>query len=216
MTTLRYSDSELEAFRQLIEAKLERAQEQYRLLQEQIVEITENSDDEYGSDWMDDSSINDNVEMLNDMAIRQRIYVQDLENALVRIRNKTYGICVVTGQLIDKKRLMAVPTTTKSLLAKQGGAQPAPPPAEEEEEEAETPPKKTKVRERPVISRVIRKSAAAAPKASEEEEEYAFAEAGMSEDDDRDPELVSLDAADIDDDYLADDNFSFNEEEEER
>lgn len=49
---------------------------------------------------------------------RQRKHVQDLENALIRIHNKRFGICIVTGQLIDKRRLMAVPTTTKSLEAK--------------------------------------------------------------------------------------------------
>ena len=56
--------------------------------------------------------------MLNNMANHQRKYIQDLENALIRINNKSYGICVTTGELIDKKRLMAVPTTTKSVTAK--------------------------------------------------------------------------------------------------
>ena len=117
-STKRYSDTELEEFRVLIQGKLDIARVQLEQLQSQIFEITENSDDEYGSDWMDDSSINNEIEILNDMAIRQRKYIQDLENALVRIKNKTYGICVVSGELIDKKRLLAVPTTTKSIAAK--------------------------------------------------------------------------------------------------
>lgn len=115
---IRYSDAELEEFKQLILEKYERSKEQLTSLQEQILEITENTSDEHGGDWVDDSSINNEVEMLNNMAIRQRMYIKDLENALIRIRNKSYGICSMTGQLIDKKRLMAVPTTTKSLEAK--------------------------------------------------------------------------------------------------
>ncbi|NUO02424.1 MAG: TraR/DksA family transcriptional regulator [Saprospiraceae bacterium] len=116
--TARYPDEELAEFKTLIETKLENSREQLQQLQEQIWEITENTGDEHGGDWMDDSSINNEVEMLNTMAIRQRKYIKDLENALVRIKNKTYGICIVTGELIDKRRLLAVPTTTKSVLAK--------------------------------------------------------------------------------------------------
>lgn len=116
--TVRYSDPELAEFQEIILSKLDQAKEQLQTMQEQILDITENSGDEHGGDWMDDSSINNEVEMLNTMAIRQRKYIKDLENALIRIRNKTYGICVVTGDLIDKRRLLAVPTTTKSLTAK--------------------------------------------------------------------------------------------------
>ncbi len=116
--TARYPDEELAEFKTLVTTKLDNSREQLQKLQEQIWEITENTGDEHGGDWMDDSSINNEVEMLNTMAIRQRKYIQDLENALVRIKNKTYGICIVTGELIDKRRLLAVPTTTKSVLAK--------------------------------------------------------------------------------------------------
>jgi hypothetical protein len=59
------------------------------------------------------------LEMLNNMVIRQQQFVSNLENALVRIQNKTYGICMITGQLIDKKRLMLVPHATKSVIAKE-------------------------------------------------------------------------------------------------
>ena len=114
----RYPDSELQEFKALIEKKLALAQEQITSLEGQILEVSENTEGEHGGDWVDDSSINSEIGMLNDMAIRQRKYVQDLHNALLRIQNKTYGICVLTGQLIDKRRLLAVPTTTKSLEAK--------------------------------------------------------------------------------------------------
>lgn len=117
-TVNRYPDAELEEFRQIITTKLETAKIELEDLRKQVLEITENAEGDFGSDWMDDSSIANDLELLNEMAIRQRKYIQDLENALVRIKNKTYGICVVTGQLIDKKRLLAVPTTTKSIAAK--------------------------------------------------------------------------------------------------
>ncbi len=124
-TTVRYSDADLAEFKLLVDKKVEKAKEELNYLQEQIIEITENSGDDHGGDWMDDSSINNDIEFLNNMAIRQRKYIQDLENALVRIKNKTYGICSVTGQLIDKRRLMAVPTATKSVEAKNAEAQKA-------------------------------------------------------------------------------------------
>ncbi len=117
-TTIRYSDAELEEFRNIIEKKLGMAKEELDYLHEQILEIAENSSDEHGGDYVDGSSINNDMEFLNNMAIRQRKYIQDLENALIRIRNKSYGICMTTGQLIDKRRLMAVPTATKSVEAK--------------------------------------------------------------------------------------------------
>ncbi len=114
----RYSDADLEMFQTLIQTKLERATAQWEELSSQIIEITEGSGDDYGGDWIDDSSMHHDVEMLNNMAARQRRYIYDLEKALVRIKNKTYGICSVTGELIDQRRLMAVPTTTKSIEAK--------------------------------------------------------------------------------------------------
>lgn len=116
--TLRYSDRELATFKEIIDAKLAKAKAQLLQLQTQIVEATQNSSDAHGADWMDDSSMNAELDMLNTMAIRQRKYKKELENALVRIRNKVYGICIITGNLIDKRRLMAVPTTTKSVAAK--------------------------------------------------------------------------------------------------
>jgi RNA polymerase-binding transcription factor DksA len=166
---VRYADAELEEFKVLIEGKLEKATEQLNHMQDQILEITENTSDEHGGDWVDDSSINNDVEMLNNMAIRQRMYIQDLENALVRIKNKTYGICTITGQLIDKRRLLAVPTTTKSLAAKVAEQAPAPEkPVRQEVERDEEPVVKKPVEKKPsekrIITTVIRKSSSAGGK----------------------------------------------------
>ncbi len=116
--TTRYSDEELKEFKQLLDDKFEKAKSQYLSLKEQLKDITENNNDDFAKDITDFSSIQSEVEMLNNMANHQRKYIQDLENALIRINNKSYGICVTTGELIDKKRLMAVPTTTKSVTAK--------------------------------------------------------------------------------------------------
>lgn len=176
-STPRYSDAELEEFRDIIQKKLEMTKNQLEQLQSQIFEITENSDDEYGSDWMDDSNINNEIEILNDMSIRQRKFLLDLENALVRIKNKTYGICVVTGELIDKKRLLAVPTTTKSIAAKNAeAAKPqAPKPSasggdlldpdmSDASDISDAPaPKKPRPASPIIIDKVIRKSSSGAP-----------------------------------------------------
>ncbi len=159
-TTGRYSDTDLEEFRVLVEKKLETAVQELAYLQEQILEITENSGDDHGGDWMDDSSTNNDIEFLNNMAIRQRKYIQDLENALIRIKNKTYGICIVTGQLIEKRRLIAVPTATKSVEAKTAeaveapkkAAEKAPIPLEQSEKKEKLPPTTPKI-----ITKVIRK-----------------------------------------------------------
>lgn len=158
---VRYSDAELEEFRVLIETKLDRATKHLNELQEQILEITENTSDEHGGDWVDDSSINNDVEMLNNMAIRQRMHIQDLDNALVRIKNKTYGICSISGQLIDKRRLLAVPTTTKSLAAKVAEQVPAVEKKEKpviEKPVVEKKPAEKQPPQKRIITTVIRKS----------------------------------------------------------
>lgn len=114
----RYNDQDLVEFKKVIDDKLDHARKELTYLQEQIVEMNENNADIQGSDWFDDSSIHAEVELLNNMAIRQRQFIQNLENALIRIENKSYGICTITGTLIDKKRLMLVPHATKSIEAK--------------------------------------------------------------------------------------------------
>lgn len=210
--TARYSDQELEEFRVLITNKLDHAKEQLQNLQDQILEITENSGDEHGGDWVDDSSTNTEVELLNTMAIRQRKFIADLENALIRIRNKTYGICVISGELIDKRRLLAVPTTTKSLMAKT---------EQNKQEEGKTTTrlnqnpyvKKTPGKKAPkkIITKVIKKSGGA-PKPvtsdldDDEDEDYGF---GPDLDDDLDLKIsknISTEDLDLDDDDIADDD----------
>lgn len=205
-TVVRYSDAELEEFKELIESKLEKAQVQLSSLQEQILEIAENSGDDHGVDWMDDSSTGSDVEMLNNMAIRQRRYIQDLQNALIRIRNKVYGICTVTGELIDKKRLRAVPTTTKSLAAKTQPPVSTRPVGTPDDDEDEEPKRKTpKPPKNKVITRVIRKSTAAKPaKPVDLDDDDDFEVEGVYDDDidvdDLDSDMISLEGMQDDDD----------------
>ncbi len=118
-TIIRYSDEELEEFRVLIEEKLSVARTELEFMKEQITEMNENASEKQGGNWFDDSSIHTELEMLNNMVIRQQQFIHNLENALIRIQNKTYGICSVTGQLIDKNRLKLVPHATKSVIAKE-------------------------------------------------------------------------------------------------
>lgn len=159
-TLVRYSDEELAEFRKVIEEKLTDARQQLDMFRNQILEVTENASDDYGGDWMDDSSINSEVEMLNNMAIRQQKFIQDLEHALIRINNKTYGICSISGRLIDKRRLLAVPTTTKSVVAKQEER------LREEEKSVVQPTKTPYIKTAPAIV-TIRKKTAPARKSSE-------------------------------------------------
>jgi len=191
---VRYSDADLAEFKSLIDSKLNKAREQLQSLQDQILEIAENTSDEHGGDWMDDSSTNNDVEMLNNMAIRQRRFIQDLENALIRIQNKVYGVCTVTGELIDKKRLLAVPTTTKSLAAKTQAPLSRRPLKPEEEKEPGNKKKAGKTQENKVISRVIKKSGNAAKtgrsidlEEEEDEDNYDLEELEVDE------EMIGLD-----------------------
>ena len=140
----RYSDSDLAEFKKRIEQKLEYAREDYNFANSQIKDLTENMESE--GDWMDSSASNIELEMLYTMANRQKKHIDDLEKALLRIINKSYGICQVTGELIDKRRLFAVPTTSKSLAAKLGEVAPM-----EAEEEQPKPAKKKKKPAEPVI-----------------------------------------------------------------
>jgi RNA polymerase-binding transcription factor DksA len=176
------------------------------------VEITENTSDEHGGDWVDDSSINNDVEMLNNMAIRQRVHIQDLQNALVRIKNKSYGICIITGELIDKRRLLAVPTTTKSMAAKVSEQQQ--PPEKKIKPALESPEEKKEI-EKPIpqkriITTVIRKSSSGKKKPVEDTDDFDDDLLGVSVPkdtfDDEDPSLLYGDVNDLDDDIADDDS----------
>ena len=92
--TTRYSDDELKEFKDIIDNKLAKASEQYASLKEQLKDITENNNDDFAKDITDFSSIQSELEMLNNMANHQRKYIQDLENALIRINNKSYKVII--------------------------------------------------------------------------------------------------------------------------
>ena len=119
--TMRYSDAELNEFRELIQKKLDQAKKELAYLQGLITRKDEMGGDENENRYMtmEDGSMSMEREQLAQMASRQINYIDHLEKAIVRIENKTYGICRVTGKLIDKARLRAVPHATLSIEAKQ-------------------------------------------------------------------------------------------------
>lgn len=113
----RYSDEELEEFRQLIQNKLDKARQQLEFYKEQLSDMADSDDAKIKG--LDDGIGTAESERLSNMAARQGKHIQHLENALVRIENKVYGVCRVTGKLISKERLRAVPHATLSIEAKQ-------------------------------------------------------------------------------------------------
>lgn len=115
----RYTDAELEEFRELILSKLETARAELKEYQDQIQKKnTGDSDSDYKFRGLEDSSILVEREYLSQMAGRQAQFIDYLEKALIRIDNKTYGICRETGKLISKERLKIVPHATLSIEAK--------------------------------------------------------------------------------------------------
>ena len=120
-TRTRYSEEELNEFEGLIHKKLDKAKDEYRILKETL-----NRNNDEGTDAtsggntkvLEDGAETAEKENLSQLAARQQKYIMNLENALVRIKNGTYGICSVTGKLIPKERLIAVPHTTQSIEAK--------------------------------------------------------------------------------------------------
>jgi RNA polymerase-binding transcription factor DksA len=117
---VRYSDSELTEFRDIINRKLEAAKRELTYLQGLITRKDEMGGDTDDAHYMtmEDGSMSMEREQLSQMASRQITYIDHLEKATMRIENKTYGICRVTGKLIDKARLKAVPHATLSIEAK--------------------------------------------------------------------------------------------------
>lgn len=117
----RYTDEELAEFKQLILEKLERAKRDY----EQMMDVLRNQDGNDVGDTsptykiLEEGSATQSKEEITTMAARQQKFIQGLQAALVRIENKTYGVCRVTGKLIPKERLRAVPHATLSIEAKQ-------------------------------------------------------------------------------------------------
>jgi RNA polymerase-binding transcription factor DksA len=116
----RYSDKELEEFREIINKKLEDAKRELTTLQAQLTSANDHGTDDTANTFkmLEDGSDSLAKEEAGQLASRQRKFIEQLENALVRIENKTYGVCRVTGKLIPKERLRAVPHTTQSIEAK--------------------------------------------------------------------------------------------------
>ena len=118
--TMRYSDNDLNEFREIIQKKLDAAKKELNYLQGLITRKDEGGDmDEARYMTMEDGSVSMEREQLSQMASRQITFIDHLEKAMMRIENKTYGICRITGKLIDKARLRAVPHATLSIEAKQ-------------------------------------------------------------------------------------------------
>ena len=119
---VRYNDADLNEFRELIQRKMEAAKKELAYLQGLITRKDEMGGDETDNRYMtmEDGSLSMEREQLSQMASRQITFIDHLEKALMRIENKTYGICRVTGKLIDKARLKAVPHATLSIEAKMG------------------------------------------------------------------------------------------------
>lgn len=116
-----YSDEELEEFKQIILSKLELAKRDYQQMMDTLSNKNGNDVDDTMPTYkiLEEGSMTQTKEELTTMAARQQKFIQALQAALVRIENKTYGICRVTGKLIPKERLRAVPHATLSIEAKQ-------------------------------------------------------------------------------------------------
>ena len=119
----RYSDAELEEFRTIIMEKLDKAKRDYDLLREGISNSEGNdvSDTSPTFKVMEEGASTLSKEEVGRLAQRQMKFIQNLQAALIRIENKTYGICRETGKLISKERLRAVSHATLSIEAKQSG-----------------------------------------------------------------------------------------------
>ena len=118
--TQRYNDADLQEFKGLIVKKLVDAREELINLQAQILNTNENGTDDTGASFkmLEDGSETLAKEESANLAARQKKFIEQLEMALIRVENKTYGICRITGKLIAKERLRAVPHTTQSMEAK--------------------------------------------------------------------------------------------------
>ncbi len=117
----RYSDEELAEFRELIQEKIRLAKHEYEQMMDVLMNRNGNDVDDTSPTYktLEEGSMTQTKEELTTMAARQQKFIQGLQAALVRIENKTYGVCRVTGKLIPKERLRAVPHATLSIEAKQ-------------------------------------------------------------------------------------------------
>jgi len=117
---LRYSDADLQEFRQLIQEKIDKAEKDLLLIKESFINDQNNGTDDTSPTFkaFEEGAETLSKEQNSILAGRQEKFVRDLKHALIRIQNKTYGICRVTGKLIPKERLKAVPHATLSIEAK--------------------------------------------------------------------------------------------------
>jgi DnaK suppressor protein len=117
---LRYGDNDLAYFREILNAKIKEAQDQYELIKTVYTNNSDNGTDDTAPQFkaFDEGSAVMSKETSAQLAIRQEKFIRDLKNALIRIENKSYGVCRVTGKLINKKRLELVPHATLSIEAK--------------------------------------------------------------------------------------------------
>jgi RNA polymerase-binding transcription factor DksA len=116
----RYSDAELQEFKALIHKKLDEAEKDYALLRNSLSLSDDHGTDDTGRTFnmMEDGSETLSREEVDQLCSRQETFIKNLQHALVRIENKTYGVCRETGKLIQKERLLLVPHATLSIEAK--------------------------------------------------------------------------------------------------
>lgn len=117
---IRFSDAELQEFKELIQSKLEKAKTDLDLIKSAYLNDSNNGTDDTSPTFkaFEEGSETMSKEANSQLAIRQEKFIRDLKNALIRIENKTYGLCKVTGKLINKERLKIVPHATMSIEAK--------------------------------------------------------------------------------------------------
>lgn len=116
----RYSDAELLEFKELIMEKMDAAKKELHILTTTLSNPNNNGTDDTAGTYktLEDGSATLEKEQINQLAARQKKFIENLDAALVRIENKTYGVCRETGKLIPKERLRIVPHTTLSMEAK--------------------------------------------------------------------------------------------------
>jgi len=119
-TNVRYSDKDLAHFKKLIQEKIQKAQHDLELIKSAYMNDLNNGTDDTSPTFkaFEEGSATMSKEANSQLAIRQEKFIRDLKNALIRIENKTYGVCRVTNKLINKKRLELVPHATLSIEAK--------------------------------------------------------------------------------------------------
>ena len=117
---MRYSDADLAEFKEIILNKIEKAQSDLELIKSAYMNDLNNGTDDTSPTFkaFEEGSETMSKEANSALAIRQEKFIRDLKNALIRIENKTYGLCKVTGKLISKERLKIVPHATMSIEAK--------------------------------------------------------------------------------------------------